>query len=75
MTITAKTQISTLKIYVDNILHLSIPKVKFLSLQSWMERKDLYCIEIYLDGAAILLEYTTMEKWILVLKLLDEHLS
>lgn len=74
MIVTATIRHNTLKVYVDGILYLIIPKAKFLGLESWVEKADWFMIEIYLDGVTILCEYGSRAKWEAVLKVLDENL-
>jgi hypothetical protein len=61
------------KIYINGLIHLMLKKDRLLGFDSWiLENASFkYCIEFYLQGGTILLEYDTQEKWAAVLKLLD----
>lgn len=74
MEVTTKLYQSTLKVYIDGFLHLTIPKARFIALQSWIERPDWHVVEIYLEGQTITCEYTSLAKWQAILRALDEYL-
>lgn len=75
MTITATiSNGTTLKVYIGGLLHLSIPKGRYIAMQSWIERPDWCVIEIYLEGLTLMCEYTSIEKWRETLKILDQYL-
>lgn len=71
VTLTAKGE--HLKIYMNGLVHVCVPLDRFRGFNSWYKREDWYCIEFELDGAAMLLEYNSFEKWSQVLKLLDGY--
>mgnify|MGYP003440852097 FL=1 len=60
-------------ISINGIQHLNFLKRKYIGLQSWYESKNDFKIEIYLDGAIILLEYNSLEKWQAILKIINEQ--
>lgn len=67
----------SLKIYIDNILHLEIRMENHDGIQSWYEDsgKKMFCIEFYRKvGASILLEYDEKDKWETILKLIDKNI-
>jgi hypothetical protein len=63
------------KIYINELIHLMLRKDKLLGFDSWiLENASFkYCIEFYLQGSTILLEYDTREKWEAILRLLDRN--
>jgi hypothetical protein len=60
-----------LRIYINEILHLSIPT--WVAVQSWMDEGQYpYKIEYYLEkGQPVLTEYDTREKWSTILDIVD----
>jgi hypothetical protein len=74
---TATTKGKFLKIFINDIIHLSISYRDIISIHSWIMNKDWYCIEFYILGKEerILCEYDSIKKWKSVLCLLDEHLN
>lgn len=61
-----------LRIYIDDLLHLSIPT--WVSMQSWMDEDPYvpYKIEYLLpDGEYVLTEYQTRERWATILGIID----
>lgn len=63
-----------IKIYFNNILHLSIDRTKLFGVQSWIDERDWNIIELYTKDGEILLEYDSRDKWIGVLTVLDQSL-
>jgi hypothetical protein len=59
-----------IKIYIDNLLHLSF-KEKILAIQSYNEQDKFFCIEFTLSTQTIKVEYDEMLKWKEILKLID----
>ena len=75
MEITAKSDSEDIRIYVDSILHLRIPRDKNVRLQSWIEgHTKTFVIELVVKGHADIIVYDNRETWEKVLKLLDEHI-
>jgi hypothetical protein len=65
----------TLRIYINEVLHLAIDREKFIGLQSWIEEVDWFCIEYYYLGSdPILSEYDDFEKWKEILRLVNQNL-
>jgi len=73
MTITSKKSGSSIKIYINNILHLFIAD-RITSLQSWNEENKWWCIEITTIHNTILLQYDSKDKWVAILNSLNETL-
>jgi hypothetical protein len=72
MIVTHKLRVDIVKIYVEGILHLFFSKHQLIGIQSWVEGKDFFVIEITLSDGIILCEYDTKEKWLSILAILDE---
>lgn len=64
-----------IRIYIDHVLHLRIPRDKNTKVQSWIEgHSKTYVIEIWSAGHQDVLVYDNRKLWKDVLDLLDEHL-
>lgn len=75
MKIEAKSDSEDIRVYIDNILHLRIPRDKNIKIQSWIEgHSKSYTIEILVKNNQIKIAYDSKTKWEKVLKLLDEHI-
>jgi len=65
-----------IKVFIDNILHLSIKRDELIGIQSWIMGYDdnrKYHIEYTTKTSVIESEYDKLEKWQAILKLLDEN--
>ena len=71
MTATISISGDEVKIFINDILHLSF-KEKILALQSWNEQNKFWKIEIQTKNTKTLIEYDSPEKWIQILKLLNK---
>jgi hypothetical protein len=68
-----KIEKNALKIYINDILHISIKRSSILGYQSWINAPaGMYFIEYTTDGREILTEYDDVEKWKSILKLLNK---
>lgn len=74
MTITSKKSGSSIKIYINNILHLFIAD-RITSLQSWNMENQFWIIEITTKNNKIKLEYDNPFKWESVLNTLDKLIN
>lgn len=75
--ITAKKNYSGIKIYINDILHISFLMENYTGIQSWYtgNKTKIYFIEIsFKEGEQLLLEYTSFDNWKIILKLIDENL-
>lgn len=72
MKISADTKKGRIRIYINDILHLSLYNTE-LQIQSWKETKDWYVIVFYIKYGKIKAEYDDIEKWKEILKLIDEQ--
>ena len=71
MTVESKKSGSSIKIYINNILHLFIAD-RITSLQSWNHENLFWKIEIKTKHNTILLEYDNPSKWESILNTLDK---
>lgn len=71
MTITSKKSGSSIKLYINNILHLFIAD-RITSITSWNHENLFYKIEIKTKHNTTLLEYDSSSKWEQVLNELDK---
>lgn len=72
--VTSKIVFERIKIYIDEVLHISIPIDKSIKIQSWRENEANYKIEIYCAGHLDIYVYDDLEKWKNVLFELDKHI-
>lgn len=73
MTISSTKTGDTLKIYINDILHLCITD-RITGIQSYKEEVSWYKIEIQTKNNNTLLEYDSFEKWNLILTELNKWL-
>lgn len=71
MTSTISISGEEVKIFINDILHLSF-KEKILSIQSWNEQNKFWKIEIKTKHTTSLVEYDSPEKWKQILELLNK---
>lgn len=71
MTVSCIIRFNTIKIYVNEVLHLSFFKTKKVTIESWIEGAGHYIIEINTGDVLLLCEYDSPEKWKAVLEALD----
>ena len=67
----------SLKIYVNDLLHVEVPMKNHNGLQSWIEgsNKHTYFIQFYRkQGESIILEYDDREIWADILRLIDANI-
>lgn len=63
-----------LKIYFNEIPHLSIYTGDLVGVQFWVESECWYCIEYtFKDRAKIRSQYSSKELWIEIANKIDEH--
>lgn len=70
MTITSKKSGSSIKIYINDILHLFIAD-RITSITSWNSENIFYKIEIKTKHNTTLLEYDCLIKWTQILDTLN----
>jgi hypothetical protein len=62
----------SLKLKINGILHLSIKRNCLVAVQAW-ELGGQYCIEYTTTTGVVMTEYNKADKWLTILKLLDQH--
>lgn len=73
MKITSKIANASVKIYVNDILHIHFLRDKFVGLQSWQfETEGIFCLEITLAGGRIYCDYDRRDMWIGILAELEK---
>lgn len=71
--ITSKISVSSIKVKIDDILHLHIPRRSYVGLMAWQFRDEsTYYIEITLISGIILAEYDRRDLWVGILAELDK---
>lgn len=75
MKIHCKSDSEDIRVYINNVLHLRIPRDKNTKIQSWIEgHTKTFIIEIWSVGHSDYIAYDDKEKWEKVLKLLDDNI-
>jgi hypothetical protein len=75
MKVTEKSDSEDIRIYIDGILHIRIPRDKNLKLHSWIEgHSKKYLIEIHCENHLIFYEYDNKKLWSEILKIFDKIL-
>jgi len=73
--VTCKSDSEDIRIYIDGLLHLRIPRDKNIKIQSWIQgHTKTYMIEIWCKNHQDIMEYDNKTLWSNVLKILDEHI-
>jgi len=61
------------KIYINNLIHIQFRCDEFVGIQSTIEGTNWFSIILYLKcGQKIWTEYDSKERWMAILKLIDE---
>jgi len=72
---TCKSDSEDIRIYIDDILHLRIPRDKNIKIQSWVEgHTKTFVIEIWAKGHSDWVSYDNKALWKSILKLIDENI-
>lgn len=75
MKIYCKSDSEDIRIYINGILHIRIPRDKNIKIQSWLEDHTKTCIiEIWCANHSDVFVYDDKKKWKEILKLLDENI-
>jgi len=73
--IKCKSDSEDIRIYIDDILHLRIPRDPNLKLHSWIEgNTKIYIIELWCAGHSEKMEYDNKKLWVDILNTLDKHI-
>ncbi len=71
----AKSDSEDIRIYIDGVLHLRLPRDKNIRLQSWIEgHTRTFVIELTIHGNSDVVVYDNRRIWERVLELLDENI-
>lgn len=70
-----KVSANSIKLYINELLHLYIKKDDLTGLQSWIEGSDKqsFHIEFYTKNGEIECVYDSKEKWENILKLINKN--
>ncbi len=63
-----------IKIMIDNLPHLLIDKKEFVGYHSWHDSETECCIEFITKTNTILVEYDSKDKWLQMLKAINENI-
>lgn len=75
MNIKCKSDSEDIRIYINDVLHIRIPRDKNIKIQSWIEgHTKTYTIEIWCVNHSDKFVYEKRNMWEQILKLLDEHI-
>lgn len=75
MNITSSVYEDYLKVYINEILHLSLYLGDLIGMQAWVESESWYCVEyVFRDGAKLSSMYSDVELWKELLKELEQHI-
>ncbi|HRP30467.1 MAG TPA: hypothetical protein PKV73_01180 [Agriterribacter sp.] len=74
MNVELKINFYTIKLFIDGYIHLFIWRKDFVGFQSWSDGNDKCTIEFYTKTNKITLEQDTKEKWLTILKELNNKL-
>lgn len=74
MKITSKIQAASVKVFVNDILHIHFSRDRFVGLSSWQYETEggLYYIEIVLDGGNVTVDYDKRDMWLGILAELEK---
>lgn len=64
-----------IRIYINELLHLSLRQDNLLGIQSYVfgYSQNDYRIEFYLKETTIIVEYDTKDKWEQILRLIEQN--
>lgn len=73
--VTCKSDSEDIRIYIDNVLHLRIPRDENLKLQSWVEGDTkTYVIELWVKNHTDQMVYDNKSLWTEILRVLDKNI-
>jgi hypothetical protein len=75
MTVEAKINYYSLRLYIEGILALHIRRRKYIGFHAWTDGNERYCIEFHTGKKNILTEWDNIDKWKAILKELDDKLN
>jgi hypothetical protein len=62
----------TIKLMIDELIHVYLLRDEFVGFQSWADKKDQYSIEFYTKTNSILTEQDNKDKWLAILRELNK---
>ncbi len=74
MNITGEHTYLFFRVKIDGITHMSIKAEEIISCQTWFNTSAKYCIEFQTNHTSILFEYDSKDKWLAVIKILEDNL-
>lgn len=73
MKITSRISHASVKVYINDILHIHFVREKFLGMQCWQyEAEAMFYIELTLEGGVIKCDYDRRELWLGILAELEK---
>lgn len=72
MKVEVKTSFNTIRILINDVLHVALKKDEFVGVQTWIEGTGKWCIEYHLKTTSILTEQDSKEKWEAIIKELEK---
>lgn len=76
MEITYTRKYEQLKVYINGYVHLHLRLLDLTGYQSWIHGSNEFFIEYYFNtGNKVTTVYGTQEKWLNMLKILDEAIT
>ena len=72
MNIKSNSDSDYIKIYFDDVLHIKIEKIEIVGIQSYKHKGKYYIEYSFKSGVVIESEYDNIEKWEVILKILDK---
>jgi hypothetical protein len=74
--ITSNISHASVKIYINDVLHIHFMRSRFAGLSSWQYEKEgghgMYYIEIVLDGGNVTVDYDRRDIWLGILAELEK---
>jgi hypothetical protein len=64
----------TIKLFIDNFVHVHIERKEFVGYSSWSDGNGAYSIEFITKTNSFIIEQDTKEKWMQILTVLNERL-
>lgn len=64
----------TIKLLCDGLVWVHIQRAEFVGYHSWSDGNGAYSIEFITKTNSFVIEQDTKEKWIKILKTLDQYL-
>lgn len=75
MQITHKVELDVLKIYFDNVLHLSVYLEDCVGMNSWIESTSFFQIEfVFRKRAKMSVKYADIKVWKDVLSIINDYI-